>query len=138
MNLFNQPLCAYIRMTAAAVAIFGMTPQLATAQTPHPSIREVARKEVTRMAAASSAAAIVPHPPNYPQGFRPPMPTTKAGKRAAAVTLGAVGGLVAGAMIGAGIGCVQSHNAEDCALAGLAGAPIGAAAGAVTVVLVTR
>jgi hypothetical protein len=136
MNLFDQPLRAYIRMTAA-VAIFGMTPQLATAQTPHPSIREVARKEVTRMAAASSAA-IVPHPPNYPQGFRPPMPNTPAGRRAAAITLGAVGGLVAGAMIGAGIGCIHYHYAEECALGGLAGAPIGAAAGAITVVLVTR
>ena len=137
MNLFNQPLCTYIRMTAAVV-ILGMTPPLATAQTPHPSIREAARKEVTRMAAADANAAIVPHPPNYPQGFRPPMPTTKAGRRAAAVTLGAVGGLVAGAMIGAGIGCAYSHDAEDCVLAGVAGAPIGAAAGAMTVVLVTR
>ncbi len=137
MNLFDQPLRAYIRMTAA-VAIFAMTPQLATAQTPHPSIREIARKEVTRIAAADAMAAIVPHPPNYPQGFRPPMPTTKVGRRAAAITLGAVGGLVAGAMIGAGIGCIHYHYAEECALAGLAGAPTGAAAGAITVVLVTR
>jgi len=38
MNLFNQPLCAYIRMTAA-VAIFGMTPQLATAQGAQPAIQ---------------------------------------------------------------------------------------------------
>ena len=59
MNLFDQPLCTYVRMTAA-VAILGVTPPLATAQTPHPSIREVARKEVRRMAAADARASVLP------------------------------------------------------------------------------
>ena len=89
------------------------------------------------MAAADAKAATVPHPPNYPQLFRPPMPHTKAGRRVAAITLGAVGGLVAGAAIGTTIGCIP--YAEDCGLPGLMiGAPIGAASGAVAGILLAR
>jgi hypothetical protein len=135
MALFIQPVRAYIRATALVV-MCSITPHAAAAGAPQPSIRELARNEVTRMVAAGSRASTVPYPPNYPQTFRPLMPSTKAGRRVAFVTLGAVGGLIAGAMIGAGIGCI--HPVEDCALTGLVGAPIGAAAGAVTVVVLTR
>jgi|SRR6185295_1495566 len=136
MNLFNQPLRAYIRMTAAVV-IFGVTPQLAAAQAPHPSIREVARTEVTRMVAADSKAAIVPHPPNYPQTFGPPIPNTKAGRRAVLVTLGSLGGLIGGGMLAATISC-SANPGEDCGLAALAGAPVGAVAAGLTVAILTR
>jgi hypothetical protein len=97
----------------------------------------LARNEAIRMVAADSKAATVPRPPNYPQAFLPSMPTTKAGRRAAAVTLGALGGLVGGAVIATRVGCI--NGGEDCEFAGLmVGAPIGAVAGGVTVALLTR
>jgi hypothetical protein len=136
MRLFNQPFRAYIRATAVVV-MCSITPHVAAAATPQPSIREAARKEVTRMVAADSRSAGAPYPPNYPQKFRPPMPNTRAGRRAVLVTLGAVGGLIAGGVLAGTISC--SVNAvEDCGLASLAGAPIGAAAAGVTVAILTR
>jgi hypothetical protein len=77
-------------------------------------------------------------PPNYPQKFRPPMPQTKEGWRAAYITLGALGGMAADAATGAVAGCIR-HRGEDCGFfGGLAGAPIGATAAGVTVALLTR
>ena len=135
MNLFNQPLRAYIRMTAA-VAIFGMTSQLAVAQTPHPSIREVARKEVARMAAADARALVLP--PNYPRTFAGPVPTSRLGRQVVAGTAGAVGGFFAGMLIGTGVARANGCTGE-CSLTGLfIGAPIGAVSGAITGALLTR
>src|SRR4051812_29360833 len=102
MNLFNQPLRLYIRMTAV-VAMFGMTPPLATAQTPHLSIREVARKEAARMVTADSKSARVPRTGPYPPPLRLSTLNTNTGRRAALVTLGALGGLVGGFMAGSAI-----------------------------------
>ena len=135
MNLFDQPLCTYVRMTAA-VAIFGMTPQLAIAQTPHPSIREVARKEVTRMAAADARASVLP--PNYPRIFAGPVPTSRLGRRVVAGTAGAAGGFLAGTLIGLGVARANGCSGE-CSLRGfVVGAPIGAISGAITGALLTR
>ena len=135
MNLFNQPLRAYIRMTAA-VAILGMTPPPATAQTPHPSIREAARKEAARMAAADARASVLP--PNYPRTFAGPVPTSRLGRRVVAGTAGAVGGFLAGTLIGLGVARANGCTGDCSLTAFVVGAPIGAVSGAITGALLTR
>ena len=135
MSLFNQPLRVYIR-TTAVVAIFSVAPHLAVAQTPHPSIRETARKEAARMVRSDSKSAAVSRAANYPPLGRPSTLNTNTGRRATLITLGALGGLLAGYKIGSAIGCI--HDGEDCELTGLVSAPVGAIAAGITVAVLTR
>jgi hypothetical protein len=136
MTLFNQPLRAYIRTTVIVVTL-GLAPQLAIAGTPHPSIREVARKEAVRMVTADSKSATVSRTGTYPPPLRLSTLNTNTSRRAYLVTLGALGGLVGGFMAGSAISCGR-QGGEDCALGGVLAAPFGAAAAGISVAVLTR
>ena len=133
MNLFDQPLRVYVRMTAI-VLIVAITPRLATAEPRRPSIRETARKEVARIVAADPI--VLRSAARHPQSFGSFRAKVNTGRRATLITLGMLGGLVGGYYVGAALGCIHSGN--ECGLTGLIGAPIGAVAGGITVAVLTR
>jgi hypothetical protein len=80
----------------------------------HVSIAESGRKEVARLAAAELNRSVLP--PNYPRSFAGPSPSSRFGRQIVAGTAGAVGGSLAGALIGGAIANAGSCFGEDCAL----------------------
>jgi hypothetical protein len=104
---------------------------------PRASIAETGRKAVVRLVSDDPSHSILS--PNYPRSFPRPSPTSHFGRQIVAGTAGAVGGLFAGAWIGAAIANAGECRGEDCFLSGMViGAPIGAIAGAIAGVALAK
>jgi hypothetical protein len=129
MNVFRQPAIALCLATLVLVFLIGNGTLRAESRAP--SIAESGRTQVARLVHAEAVSSVVP--PNYPQSFAGPVPTSKLGRQIVGGTAGGIGGLFAGVLIGVGVerasGCAGQ---EDCGLRGLMiGAPVGAIAGAI-------
>ena len=106
------------------------------AESRHVSIAQTGRTEVARLAADLNRSVL---PPNYPQSFAGPSPSSRFGRQIVSGTAGAVGGLFAGAWIGGAIANAGECRGEYCSLGGIMiGAPIGAIAGAIAGAVLAR